>query len=191
MTPGRQVRPGSTPEAENLLAIARLGRPHGVRGEIRAEVLCPPVLSFEELATEGPLWLRREGQAPRLVKVEGLRPHQDDWLLTLEGLEVREEAGELNGSELCLERRDLPELPEGWYWEADLVGLAVVDRALGEIGRVAALEASGGQSVLVVKRGGAEGGRIQIPWVRALVRNVSVAGGLIEVDLPSDYPGLP
>lgn len=188
MTEDGPLRSGSKPEAESLLAIARLGRPHGVRGEIRAEALCPPVLSFEALARARPLWLRHGRAELKRVKVEGLRPHQGQWLLTLEGVGGREEAGELRGAELCLERRELPELPEGWYWEADLLGLTVVDRELGEIGRASGLESVAGQSVLMVERG--EGDRIRIPWVRELVRRVDVARRRIEVDLPSEYPGL-
>lgn len=188
MTEGRKPRIGQTPEAESLLAIARLGRPHGVRGEIRAEALCPPVLSFEELATSGPLWMRRAGSALQRVSVEGMRPHQGDWLLTIGGLEVREEADEFRGAELCMERRKLPDLPEGWYWEADLLGLPVIDRGLGTIGTAAGLDTTTGQSLLIVER--AAGERVQIPWVRGLVRHVDLTGGRIEVDLPAEYPGL-
>lgn len=188
MTRSRPQRQDSGPEAEALLAIARLGRPHGVRGEIRGQALCPPVLNFEEVAAIRPLWLRVEGEAARPVEIAGMRPHQQEWLITLEGLDVREEADELRGAELCLERRMLPELPEGWYWETDLIGLPVEDAQLGAIGTVTGLEERGAQSVLRVGREG--GGFVDVPWTRGLVKEVDLAGGRIRVDLPAEYPGL-
>jgi 16S rRNA processing protein RimM len=190
MIPRRPSRPDSTPEAESLLAIARLGRPHGVRGEIRAEALCPPVLNFEDLIGLSPLWLRRTGAPPQRVEVRSVRPQPPAFLLMLEGWDVREEAAGLTGAELCLERTLLPELPEGWYWEADLIGLTVEDRRLGVIGRVAALELIAGQGSLRVTREETPGAAVAIPWAHELVRAVDLNAGRIEVDLPLDYPGL-
>ncbi len=178
------------PEADDLLAIAQLGRPHGVRGEIRGMSLCPPVLSFEELVIEGPIWLRSGKRPLRTIQPIGLRPHRDVWLITLEGVEDRDAAEVLNGDELCMQRTDLPDLPEGWYWESDLVGLLVEDRQLGQIGKAVGLEQLGAQSVLVVEKAAPEGGRVQIPWVEALVRDVNLDGNKIQVDLPAEYPGL-
>lgn len=178
------------PEADDLLAIARLGRPHGVRGEIRGEALCPPVLSFEELVTSGSLWLRSRKRPLRCLDITGLRPHREVWLMTLKGFEDREAVEELNGDELCMERGDLPELPEGWYWEADLIGLPVEDRQLGVIGKATGLDQLGAQNVLVVEKASPEGGVVQIPWVAALVKEIDLEGRKIEVDLPAEYPGL-
>lgn len=190
MSPGRSERHASEPEAEDLLAIARLGRPHGVRGEIRGEALCPPVLSFEALMTSGPLWLRRENAPLESIEVEALRPHGQLWLVTLEGVGDRDAAEAFKQAELCLEREALPDLPEGWYWEADLLGLAVEDRRRGPIGKAAGLEQLGGQHVLVVEREGPTGAKIQVPWAEALVTGIDREAGRIEVDLPDEYPGL-
>lgn len=140
--------------------------------------------------TGGPLWLRQEGRPLRTVDVAALRPHGQLWLITVEGVEDRDAAGELKHAELCLQREELPDLPEGWYWEADIVGLAVEDRRLGSLGRAAGLEQLGGQPVLMVERDAPSEGRIQIPWAEALVPVVDLENRRIEVDLPDEYPGL-
>lgn len=140
--------------------------------------------------TAGPLWLRREKAPLQALEVQGLRPHGQLWLITLDGVADRDAAEEFKHAELCLERSELPDLPEGWYWEADLLGLAVEDRRLGPIGTVSGLEQLGGQHVLVVKRESPAGSQIQIPWAEALVPRVDLDAGRIEVDLPSEYPGL-
>jgi 16S rRNA processing protein RimM len=190
MSSARSSRPDSTPEADALLAIARLGRPHGVRGEVRAEALCPPVLNLADLLALSPLWLRRSGHPLRRVRVVSVRPHPPAFLLVLDGWDARETVAELAGTELCLERSVLPELPEGWYWEDDLIGLVVEDRRLGVIGRVAALDVIAGQGSLRVVSANRPGVSVGIPWVAELVRVVDLEGGRVEVDLPLDYPGL-
>lgn len=140
--------------------------------------------------TAGPLWLRRQDAPLELIEVEALRPHGQLWLVTLGGVGDRDKAEEFKHAELCLEREELPDLPEGWYWEADLVGLAVEDRRLGPLGNAAGLEQLGGQHVLVVERDAPAGAKIQIPWAEALVTRIDLEGGRIEVDLPDEYPGL-
>jgi 16S rRNA processing protein RimM len=190
MSPVRSGQNASEPEADDLLAIARLGRAHGVRGEIRAESLCPPVLSFQDLVIEGPLWLRSRKRPLRSVEVAGLRPHREVWLLTLDGIGDREAAEELNGDEICMERGELPDLPEGWYWEADLVGLVVEDVQRGVIGTAAGLEQLGAQNVLVVEKRPPGEDPVHIPWVEALVREIDLDARRIRVDLPAEYPGL-
>lgn len=176
------------PEAEGLLSVGFVHRAHGVRGEMRVRSLCPEALDFAELVNEREVWLRRGAEPLASLRVLSLRGHQDDFLLTAEGIEDREAAEALRGAELCMERSELPDLPEGWFWEEDLVGLEVIDRRLGKIGAVTGLENVGAQWQLRIKT---EGGKsIDIPWATALVPKVDLDSRRVEVDLPDDYPGL-
>ena len=188
MTEQRRREISGPPRAEDLLAVVRLGRPHGVKGEVTGVALTPEVLDLETLLTGREAWVRREGEAGRKIQVRGLRPHREGYLLSLIGFEDRDAAESMRGAELCLERNELPELPEGWYWEADLIDLEVIDARLGSIGRVSGLEALGGQWSLKAARPSGES--IMIPWVADIVRGVDFEKGRVAVDLPADYPGL-
>ena len=178
----------SKEEAAELLAVARLRRPHGLRGEIRAENLCPEIVDFPALVLERDLYLRKSGEPIRTVYVTALRPVQGAYLLTFADIKEREAAGRLKGWELCLPRHALPDLPEDWYWEADLIGFDIVDRRLGSLGRVNALETTANQSSLRIEC--PNGNEVSIPWVGKLIVRVDIEAGRIEVDLPPDYPGL-
>ena len=175
------------PKSEDLLAIAHLVRPHGIRGEVSSIALAPPVLDLAGLL-EGPVHARFPAGDVRSMSVEGLRPHQDRWLLTLAGVQTMDQAEALRGVDLCLRRDELPELPEGWFWEADLQRCRVVDRALGPVGMVRGLNLAGAQPRLELLC--PNGSVVLIPWVKALIIQVDLEADEITTDLPLDFPGL-
>ena len=83
-----------------------------------------------------------------------------------------------------MNREDLPELEEDtWYWE-DLMGLAVTDEVLGEIGTIDHLFPTGADDILVVKKGT---GEILIPMNSHFVREVDLEAGRRTVSLPEGF----
>jgi 16S rRNA processing protein RimM len=195
VNPGEPASGAPAPDA--LLAVARLIRPHGLRGELSAVVLAPDVLDPFELLPGAAFALRPAEGAPRvgdpslagrILKCEAIRPHQDRWLVKLEGFDDLTAAEGLRGFDLCLARKDLPPLPEGWHWEADIVGAKVIDGRLGELGIAAELETGGGQNQLIVRR--PAGDRVRIPWVKAYLKQVDLARREIRIELPEGFPGI-
>lgn len=180
---------------DSILAVARLLQPHGLRGEIYAVSLAPEVLDFGDLLFSHPLILRPipgRGLHPSLpssLKVESAAPYKQGWLIAFHEIVDRTAAEHLKSVELCLKRSDLPSLPEGCYWEAELEGLAVRDETRGHIGHVASLEQLGAQWSLRVTLTKSPT-TINIPWVNALVPIVDLDQRRIETRLPLDYPGL-
>lgn len=185
--PHRQKNPGEA-DGGDLLAVARLHRPHGLGGEVRAEPLTPEILDFEELLAGREIALRHPGRPLLRVRVRFLRPYQTGFLIGLEGFDDRTSAESLNGAELCLAREELPVLPEGWYWEADLIGAEVRDVTYGVIGQAAGLEEFAGRWALRVSRPGAED--VLIPWSKGLLERVDLPAGTIIFKLPLDFPGI-
>ena len=168
------------------VVVARIGRPHGLRGEVSVEVrtdeperrLGPGVTVRTEPATAGPLTI-----------TEG-RVHSGRLLLTFEGVTDRSGAESLRGVLLVadVDPDERPEDPEEFY-DHQLVGLAVhtVDgEHVGEIDEVLHLP---GQDVLAVRREPGADARtdLLVPFVAAMVPTVDVAGGRVVIDPP---PGL-
>lgn len=175
-------------EPEDLLAIAHLVRPHGLRGEIVAEPSVPEVLDPLELIVDKRLFLRDGKGQVSPARGVGLRSHQGRWLVSLEGIESIDQAETLRGAELCLPRAELPALPEGWFYEADLTRCKVVDEKMGELGQVEALDLNAAQPRLKIRR--PSGALVMIPWVKAYFTHVDVPGGELKTNLPADFPGL-
>lgn len=85
---------------DGLLEIGRLGRPHGVRGEI-----------YLSLVSDRPE-RRRAGSRVFVAggwrTIEAIRPSNDRFLVVLEGLGVREEAAKLTNEVVYGEPIDDP-----------------------------------------------------------------------------------
>jgi 16S rRNA processing protein RimM len=158
--------------------VARIGKPHGIRGEVTVQVLTdapedrfvPGTAFIVEPASSGPLTL------------EGARWNKDILLLSFAEVPDRNRAEQLRGVKLYLESEDLEDDDEGWY-EHELVGLAArVDGR--DAGTVAALMTGPVQDLLVVDT---PEGEVLVPFVEEIVPEVDVEGGFVVIVPP---PGL-
>jgi len=158
--------------------VGRIGRPHGVRGEVTVELrtddpdlrFAPGSVLLTDPADRGPL------------TVAGRRWHRDVLLLTLEGVDGREAAEELRDTLMLVEIAALPELDDpDVFYDHQLVGLSARLPDGSVLGEVAAVRHEGTE-LLVVRRAGA--GDALIPFVGAIVPTVDLAGGYLVVDPP-------
>lgn len=160
------------------LVVGRIGRPHGVRGEVTVEVRTDdPELRFAEgmsIATDP------AGRGPLVV--EGRRWHKDVLLVAFEGFHDRDAAEELRGTMLVIDSAEVePSDDPDEFHDHQLVGLAVETvsgEAVGEVTDVL----HHGQDLLVVRRPGQD--EALIPFVKALVPEVDLQGGRLVVDPP-------
>jgi 16S rRNA processing protein RimM len=160
------------------VVVGRIGRPHGVRGEVTIEVRTDdPDLRF----TPGAV-LRTDPAARGPLTIAGGRWHREVLLLALEGVESREAAEELRDTLLLVDVAELPELEDpDVFYDHQLVGLAVRLTDGAVLGEVAAVRHEGAE-LLVVER--PDGGEVLIPFVRAIVPTVDLAAGHVVVDPP-------
>ncbi len=164
------------------LVVGRIGRPHGLRGEVTIEVrtddpadryACGATLATDP-ADRGPL------------TVSAARWQSGRLIVAFEGYDDREAAEELRDTMLHIDSADLAPLadPEEFY-DHDLIGLRVVTVGGEHVGAVADV-LHHGQDLLVVTGAEARSGtEILIPFVTALVPEVDVAGGRLTIDPPA------
>jgi len=170
------------------VVVARLGRPHGLRGEVTVEVHTDePERRF---VTGNVLTVRRPsgGPAPAYTSltVTGARQHQDTLLLRFAELADRTAAEAARGLVLtcAIDRSESPDDPEEYY-DHQLVGLVVVTTTGQRVGEIGDVVHSGAQDLLVVRRSGREDALV--PFVTALVPEVDLDTGRVVV---ADRPGL-
>ena len=147
----------------------------GVRGWIKVYSYTEPreaVLDYRD-------WLLgRDGDWQRVELAEGKR-HGKAVIARLEGIDDRDAAAELIGSDIGVDRDALPEPEEGHYYWADLEGLSVRLEDGSELGAVERMLATGANDVMVVQ---GEQERL-IPFVMdEVVLGVDLAAGRIDVD---------
>jgi 16S rRNA processing protein RimM len=171
---------GGRADLPETVAVGRVLRPHGVRGEVAVEVLSDVP---GRLAAGSRLLLVREGEPPRPVTVASERPQRAGALVRFQGVEDRDGAAELRGAWLEVDRARVPAPPAGSYYRYQLVGCrcAVGGEDLGEVTEVVE---DGGGLLLVVSDGSRQ---VPVPFVASFLRAVDVEAGRIELDLP---PGL-
>ena len=111
-------------QAEYLDA-GRIVGTHGVRGELRLEPWCDSPEFLQQFDT----FYWQKDKKP--VHVKNTRVHKHFLLLTIDGIDTLEQADPLRGRVLCFRRADAAPLPEGVYYQQDLIGLRVCDLESG------------------------------------------------------------
>ena len=97
----------------------------------------------------------------------------------------RDVAARLLGTEVQVERAEMPPAPPGSYYWSDLIGLAVESTAGEPLGRVSGMLENGAQDVLVLDDGGVQ--RL-IPFVHGpIIQSVDLAAGRIVADWAPDF----
>ncbi|WP_175510283.1 ribosome maturation factor RimM [Micromonospora phaseoli] len=184
-----------------MLIVGRIGKPHGIRGEVTVEVRTDepdtrfaPGMVLRTMpgvngATGGGAQPSTAGpevpfQVPEGLAVESARWHQGRLLVAFEGVLDRDVAEALRGTLLTVDSADVapPEDPEEFH-DHQLVGLAVVNPAGERLGEVVRIDHAPASDLLVLRR--PEGRTALIPFVKAIVSEVDLAGGRVVVDPPS------
>jgi 16S rRNA processing protein RimM len=164
------------------LIVARVGRAHGLRGEVTVEVRTDvperrfvPGVPLHVLPPTGGVGM------PTELTVRSVRDHNGVLLLSFDLIADRAAAEGLRGALLEADVPDDESEPDAWF-DHQLVGLKAVDPAGGPLGEIVAVEHSGAQDLLVVRR--PDGSDRLVPFVTAIVPEVDVAGGRVVVDAP-------
>lgn len=169
------------------LVVGRVGRAHGVRGEVSVQVrtddpgrrFAPGTVLATDPAALGPL------------TVGSVRWHLGRLLVRFDGLADRTRAEELAGALLLVDSAAVgtPEDPDEFN-DHDLIGLVAVTVAGDRVGTVTDV-LHHGQDLLVISAAGAGAGagagETLVPFVRAIVPEVDIAAGRLVLDPP---PGL-
>lgn len=159
--------------------IGRIGRPHGVRGEVTVKVHTDdPAARFAagaELLTDPP------ERGP--LTVVGARRSGPVMVVAFVDVGDRTAAESLRGTTLLLDEAELPPpTEEDEYYDHQLVGLTVRNRAGTVLGAVADVLHPPASPVLVVDR--PDGSQELVPFVAVIVPEIDLAAGFAVVDPP-------
>ena len=167
------------PANDEWVPLAVVGRPHGIKGEVRAHAFNKDselLLGLDEVLVrfvEGD----RKGEAQE-VTIDGSRAGNDAILIKLADVDDRNAAEELRGAQLCVKRGDFPPLEEGEFYACDVIGARAVDEAGNELGTVRNFTSYPSVDILLVET---PKGRFEVPLVDAFVREVDVASCVVRL----------
>ncbi len=158
---------------KRYLEAARLTKTVGLKGELRAQVLCDSV----DVLTDFELYMGKEHN--RVAVISAVPVNDNMCKLKIEGVNTVEAAQKLVGRILYLDREDA-ELPEDSYFIVDLIGLPVYDADSGRLyGKVREILQNGPTDVYLIKT--EEGKELMFPSIPEVLLNVDIENGKIEI----------
>ncbi len=162
--------------------VGQVGAAHGIKGEVRLKSFTAVPM---DIGGYGPLI----GGDGRSFEIETARPAagtaSDMLVVRFKGVADRDAAEALNGIELSVPRARLPEAETDEFYHADLIGLAAETVSGEALGTIVAVQNYGAGDLLEIVAPGTM--PVLVPFTRAAVPTVDVAGGRVVVDPP---PGL-
>lgn len=166
-----------------LLVVGRVGRPHGVRGEVLVALrtddpdarFAPGATLVTDPAERGPL------------AVLSARSHSGRYIVAFAGVTDRVAAAALTGTTLVVDSADLPPTADpDEFHDAQLLGLRVRGTDGSEIGELADIVHGPGSDLLVIRLqvSGVDDREVLVPFIREMVPTVDVSAGVVVIDPP-------
>lgn len=161
---------------QKMIRIGKIINCHGVKGELVLLPLTDDNRRFKKLKQA---LLELPGGRYDEVAVQSVRPHKDNILLTLEGIDDRSQAERLKNVYLCVRPEDAVK-PKGSYFIYEIVGLDVYQ---GDecYGTVTAVQQNSSTDLYEVTLGDRV---FYLPALKAVVKNIDLEQGRMDVEIP-------
>lgn len=154
------------------VVIGKISAPHGVRGEVRIVPLTDFPERFENLKT---VFLEDDSK----MELESVKFSNKFIIVKFKNINSRNDIEIFNGKLLMLNRSDIPSLPEGEYYNFDIIGLEVIDYKGSKLGKITEVLKTGSNDVYVV-----EGKKqLLVPALKKVVKEINLVDGFMKVEL--------
>ena len=160
------------------LVVGRLGRPHGVHGEISVEVRTDEPETRFAIGTK--LNLK---ESKSVLTVSSSRWHQEKMLVKFEEILDRDQANEIKGKTLTI-KIDPSNIKtkNDQYYEFQLAGLKVIDQNQEILGEIKEVLTGLAQDLLVVKTKDKK--EVLVPFVKQIVTKVDLVNKIVTMNPP-------
>jgi 16S rRNA processing protein RimM len=162
-----------------MVVMGRVTAPFGIKGWVRIYALTAHPGNLRDY----PVWWLGAESEWREMRVATAKVHATSLVAKLVGVDNREAAAALKGSDIAVPREQLPATAgQEFYW-ADLIGLRVLNREQHTLGQVIRIVETGANDVLVIA---GERERL-VPFIADVIQGVDLRAGVINVDWDVDY----
>ncbi|VBB05644.1 rimm protein [Lucifera butyrica] len=163
---------------DNFIAIGKIVAPHGVRGDVRVIPLTDFPERFNGLKT---VYLE-DGTS---LSVQDARFHKQFVLLRFRGLDTMNAVEGLRGKLIQVQRKDAVLLPEGHYYQFEIIGLKVYTVAGDKLGTITDIIRTGSNDVYVVEQ--ADKRPVLVPALKKVVKKIDIKAGQMMVELQKEW----
>lgn len=167
------------PDDDDLIEVGHILSAHGVRGQVRVFSNTSP---RENIVQYSP-WTIKNVAGEKTLEVTGKRQGKNV-IATIESVSDRNQAEELIGARVLIQKSQLPELKDGEYYWNQLIGLRVRSTEGSDFGVVDQMMETGANDVMVV-----QGDRERlIPFVMdEIIKSVDLELQQITVDWDAEF----
>ena len=171
----------------DLVVVGRICGVYGVAGWVKVYSYTDQQM---QILKYKPWFLHQGDRYHEVVMLEG-RKHAKGIIAHLKGIDDRDQAAELVNAEIAINSDQLPKLPKGEYYWADLKGLIVETESGDVLGEVTDIFQTGANDVLVVKpekNKEQDSEDILIPYIEEqVIKLVDLEQNKMIVDWDPDY----
>ena len=158
-----------------LIAVARISTPHGVRGEVKLQPLTDFPHRFE---TTKVLFLKNGAK----MLLESARFQKGMVLAKFTGMDNPEVWLPYRHEELFVSEDELMPLPEGQFYIHQLIGIEVFEQDGAMVGAVTDVLQTGSNDVYVVKK--SDGDELLLPAIDTVINRIEMKERRMVVTLP-------
>ena len=129
------------------VTLGKVGAVYGIKGWLKIHSFTDD----QEAILDYFPWSLKLGNKIQSVDITDWRKHNNGLVVKVAGIDDRDVAQKLVGSEIFVSEDALSDLPEGEFYWRDLIGMAVVTDKGYDLGHVSDIMETGANDVLVVK----------------------------------------
>ena len=167
-------------DKSNFLTIGKVGRAHGLKGELRVISYADSPFIFDELSR---IYLKKSAWPhPRKFTISSARLTHNEIYLYLQGVQGRDAVKELQGAELWIRLKDLPEKADEEIYLFELIGFSVFLPDNSLLGHISGVQGQSAQEIWVITD--KQGREILFPAVDEFVLEVDVQKKSVQIDPP-------
>jgi 16S rRNA processing protein RimM len=161
------------------ICVGQFAGAHGVRGLVRLRSFTAEpenIFDYVPLTNES---------GDMVYKIAPKSEGNDFYVVAVEGIADKDQADELRGDKIYIERGALPKPAKGEYYQADLIGLSARDASGNEYGAVMDVHDHGAGVFLEI--GKTRRDSFMLPFKDAFVPQVDLKAGAITVAVPEGW----